>query len=304
MGRSCLVAVLVLTVLVSFSWSGSVVAQQKITASKQVKSESVSRNSGKVFLQRVCKLIESAAHLRNMPPGFLARLIWKESRFNPNAVSPVGAQGIAQFMPGTARLRNLDDPFEPASAIAASAHYLSDLRAQFGNLGLAAAAYNAGPNRVSRWQSTGGNLPAETRDYVISITGLAAHQWNRGEPPKVDYSLNKKQTFMNGCLKLPIRRFKARPRNNVVKRQPWGGHVTADWSASKALAHYAKLQRKYPKLLAGRTPMVLRVVNFSIGRAPRYEVRVGLPSRAKAKSFCVKLKAAGAPCLVLKTPRS
>ena len=81
------------------------------------------------FVADVCRRIEAAAKERDLPPGFLARLIWKESRFDPDAVSPKGASGIAQFMPGTAALRGLEDPFDPRTAIPASAHYLSDLRA-------------------------------------------------------------------------------------------------------------------------------------------------------------------------------
>ena len=68
------------------------------------------------------------------------RLIWRESRFNPSAVSPKGAQGIAQFMPGTAGERGLLDPLNPVQALPKSAEFLAELRSQFGNLGLAAAA--------------------------------------------------------------------------------------------------------------------------------------------------------------------
>jgi soluble lytic murein transglycosylase-like protein len=78
----------------------------------------------------------------------------------------VGAQGIAQFMPGTAQERGLADPFDPEQAIPAAASLLRDLSQRFGNLGLAAAAYNGGPNRVSAWLAGNGSLPAETQDYV------------------------------------------------------------------------------------------------------------------------------------------
>ena len=80
-------------------------------------------------------------------------------------------------MPGTALDRGLADPFDPEQAIPAAAHLLSDLRAQFGNLGLAAAAYNGGPNRVATWLTRNGGLPYETRDYVIRITGRTAEDW-------------------------------------------------------------------------------------------------------------------------------
>ncbi|MGE4246981.1 MAG: transglycosylase SLT domain-containing protein, partial [Parvibaculaceae bacterium] len=125
----------------------------------------------------VCALIEAAAREHDLPVSFFTRLIWKESAFRPDAVSPKGAQGIAQFMPGTAAMRGLADPFDPHQAIPASASLLRDLRARFGNLGLAAAAYNAGADRVANWMAGTGYLPLETEDYVLSITGTAAERW-------------------------------------------------------------------------------------------------------------------------------
>ena len=104
----------------------------------------------------ICMLVESAARANDLPVEFFARVIWQESRFRADAVGPVTrngrrAQGIAQFMPGTAAERNLLDPFNPIQALPKSAEFLRDLRQEFGNLGLAAAAYNAGPRRIHDW---------------------------------------------------------------------------------------------------------------------------------------------------------
>ena len=82
---------------------------------------------------------------------FFARVIWQESRFDAMAVGPKGAAGIAQFMPRTASWHGLADPFDRMASLRHSAAYLRELLDQFGNLGLAAAAYNAGPGRVSAW---------------------------------------------------------------------------------------------------------------------------------------------------------
>src|SRR5438445_8624770 len=84
--------------------------------------------------QALCRLIETSAARRGLPVEFLTRLIWRESSFRPGAVSSAGAQGIAQFMPGTAAERGLADPFDPAQAIPASAHLLADLHRRFGSL--------------------------------------------------------------------------------------------------------------------------------------------------------------------------
>ena len=119
----------------------------------------------------VCRTLEQAAAENSLPVEFFARVIWQESRFNARAVSPKGAAGIAQFMPQTASWHGLADPFDPIEALRHSASYLHELRDRFGNLGLAAAAYNAGPGRVSEWLASHRQLPGETRSYVATVTG-------------------------------------------------------------------------------------------------------------------------------------
>jgi hypothetical protein len=117
-----------------------------------------------------------------LPIDFFARLIWQESRFKPDEIGPVThngqrAQGIAQFMPGTAAERQLLEPFNPIEALPKSGEFLAELRAEFGNLGLAAAAYNAGPQRVRDFLAGVHDLPMETRNYVRSITGRPVEDW-------------------------------------------------------------------------------------------------------------------------------
>ena len=75
----------------------------------------------------LCGALEAAARKDELPLGFFTRLIWQESRMNPAARSPAGAQGVAQFMPATAGERGLLDPFEPTPALEESAGYLKDL---------------------------------------------------------------------------------------------------------------------------------------------------------------------------------
>ncbi len=99
----------------------------------------------------LCGIVETAARQEGLPVNFFTRLIWRESAFHSGAVSPAGAQGVAQFMPGAASDRGLADPFDPAAAIPASAKFLAELAHRFGNLGLAAAAYNAGPKALADW---------------------------------------------------------------------------------------------------------------------------------------------------------
>ncbi|QOZ46934.1 lytic transglycosylase domain-containing protein [Bradyrhizobium sp. CCBAU 53340] len=127
--------------------------------------------------EQFCRALKEAAEESGIPVPFFARLLWQESRFKSNEVSQAGAQGVAQFMPETAAEMGLDDPFDPMKALPASAKFLRKLRDDFGNLGLAAAAYNAGPGRIQKWLAKESELPRETRDYVRIITGTKAEDW-------------------------------------------------------------------------------------------------------------------------------
>jgi hypothetical protein len=125
----------------------------------------------------LCRTVANVANSYNLPVPFFANLIWAESSFNAKTISRAGAQGIAQFMPQTAVEYGLENPFDSVHAIKVSARFLTELREQFGNLGLAAAAYNAGPRRVINWLANRGSLPRETQNYVRKITGRAVEQW-------------------------------------------------------------------------------------------------------------------------------
>lgn len=129
--------------------------------------------------EEICDTLTRSAQINDLPAPFFIRLLFQESRFDPGVISSAGAQGIAQFMPGTATDMGLDNPFDPAQAIPASARLLNSLLRQFGNLGLAAAAYNAGPKRVIDWLASKGKgrLPDETQGYVKIITGKPVENW-------------------------------------------------------------------------------------------------------------------------------
>lgn len=114
-------------------------------------------------------ILRSAARW-GVPPALMAGQLMAESGFNPNAGSPAGAQGIAQFMPGTAASYGLANPYDPLAAIDAEAHLMSDLLHQFGSPELALAAYNAGPAPVEACHC----VPSypETQAYVTRILAL------------------------------------------------------------------------------------------------------------------------------------
>ncbi|KQT85173.1 lytic transglycosylase domain-containing protein [Aurantimonas sp. Leaf443] len=251
----------------------------------------------------ICDLIEARAGETGMSPDFFARLIWKESRFDEGALSPVGAQGIAQFMPYTARERGLADPFDKEQAIRHSALYLRDLKAELGNWGLAAAAYNGGINRVKRWKASGGSLPYETQNYVLSITAREA-DWFRESGREVETRpLDAKLDFDAACRKLPVmatRAVFAIPESAPMR--PWGVQVAGHPNEAIALKMYRRLQDQYPGVLAGTDPIVMRVRPIS-GPRRIVAVRVGADSRAQADGVCSRLRAAGGACVVMKNAK-
>ena len=119
---------------------------------------------------RFAPLIIRAAQRWGVSAHLLAAQLYAESNFNPFARSPAGAEGIAQFTPGTAEAIGLADPFDPGAAIDAQAHLMRELLGRFGSVPLALAAYNAGPGAVAAC----GCIPPfpETRAYVARILGL------------------------------------------------------------------------------------------------------------------------------------
>lgn len=114
--------------------------------------------------------IRAASIRYRVSAALLAAQLKQESGFRPDAVSSAGAQGIAQFMPGTAASVGLRDPFDPEQAIAAQARLMAGLLRRFGSVPLALAAYNAGEGAVGRCQC----VPPypETRQYVARIIAL------------------------------------------------------------------------------------------------------------------------------------
>lgn len=247
---------------------------------------------------RICTLISEQAKQNGLPDSFFARLIWKESRFDANAISPAGAEGIAQFMPATARRRGLDDSFDIEQAIPASASYLSELKAQFGNLGLAAAAYNAGENRVSRWLTAGGFLPLETENYVRDITGEAADEFTDATRQIVLRPLDEKLPFTEACRQLPASQTSTTPMSEV-SRKPWAVIVAGGVGRKAAIRSWERM-RDATRFKIAEEDVYVSQRRLAGGRGGTYSVRIGAGTRGKANDLCAKLKADGGACIVLK----
>lgn len=246
--------------------------------------------------QTICRLIEAAAQVHDLPSAFFTRLIWRESSFRPHVTSRAGAQGIAQFMPGTARERSVSDPFDPEVAIPASAAFLAELKKRFGNLGLAAAAYNAGPNRVARWLAEGGGLPLETRGYVRFVTGRSAEEWR---PDAAQAPVEPPAT--SDCLTVVASIRVTEPAILIEGAYaPFGVQLAGNPSKARAVAAYQRVAMRFPALLAERPTLVLGSPVPGRGRGRFYRVRLPAQTLKEASLFCNRLRQAGGSCAVLR----
>src|SRR5882757_7498837 len=259
--------------------------------------------------EAMCLMIESAARAEGLPLEFFARVIWQESRFQSDAVGPVTrsgqrAQGIAQFMPGTASERGLLDPFNPVQALPKSAEFLAELRNQFGNLGLAAAAYNAGPRRVQEWLAGTGPMPQETRNYVVAITGSTVEEWaaagRNGKIPERTTTSSCRELM--ALLKRAPNRFVTGLEQHITlaAAKLWGVQLAAGFSRDKALAMYSRAMKRLSSVIGDQDPSLLSSVMRSRGTRAFYQVRIGADTRPAADDLCNRIRRAGGACFVLR----
>jgi hypothetical protein len=259
--------------------------------------------------EAMCLMIESAAKANDLPLEFFARVIWQESRFQSDAVGPMTrrgqrAQGIAQFMPGTASERRLLDPFDPVQALPKSAEFLSELRSQFGNLGLAAAAYNAGPRRVQDWIAGTGPMPQETRNYVVAITGSTVDEWatagRNGKMP--DRAPTSSCRALMALLRRAPNPFvtQLEQRVTLAAAKLWGVQLAAGFDRNKALAMYSRAMKRLSAVIGDQDPSLLSSTMRTRGPHPFYQVRIGADTRPAADDLCNRIRRAGGACFVLR----
>jgi hypothetical protein len=259
--------------------------------------------------EAMCLMIESAARAQDLPLEFFARVIWQESRFQSDAVGPPTrsgqrAQGIAQFMPGTANERRLLDPFDPVQALPKSAEFLAELRGQFGNLGLAAAAYNAGPRRVQEWLAGSGYLPQQTRNYVLAITGTPVDDWataGKGGKPADRAPASSCRELMALLTRAPnpfVTQLEQHVKLGAARL--WGVQLAAGFNRDQALAMYARAMKRLSAVIGDQDPSLLSSVLRNRGTRPFYQVRIGADTRPAADDLCNRIRRAGGACFVLR----
>ncbi|ETX27109.1 transglycosylase [Roseivivax isoporae LMG 25204] len=250
------------------------------------------------FVYDTCQAIGYFARENGLDPGFFARLIWQESRFDPNALSPADARGIAQFIDGTAALRGLRESYNPAAALEHSAQYLGELVRRFGNPGLAAVAYNGGEARAEGLVAGTGGLARETVDYVQIVTGLTAEDWRDDPPEAHDFRLQPGMPFEPACHDLARnRRMTAYPPPEPAQA-PFGVQVAYGLSERAARREFDTRTRAC-RSVADTAPLELvHVRNRVSGRKGYVMARLGQDTAEGAHDLCRRLKAAGCICAV------
>ena len=204
-------------------------------------------------------------------------------------------------MPGTASERGLLDPFDPVAALPKSAEFLEELHIRFGNLGLAAAAYNAGPRRLQDWLDGRGSLPAETRNYVMTITGRTADEWaaaaTRRQGARPAHLLRGAHDVVESAAVAFHRRARA---TRAGRRRAAVGRRACCRLRARAGARGLCRSRSLSHVLENRDPIIIERKFLSRGTQAFYQVRIGMDTRAGADEVCTALRRAGGACLVLR----
>jgi hypothetical protein len=232
------------------------------------------------FAFDLCQQIENTSRNNGIDLGFFARLLWQESRFDPNALSHAGAQGIAQFMPQTAKLRGLADSYNPAQAIERSANYLGELQRTYGSAGIAAVAYNGGERRADGFTKKGKGLAPKAHDFRLD-----------GDRP-----------FLESCLNLAKNRRLTKLAPPPLRYKPWGVQVGFGSNKSEAKANVVRQTRRCRALVNAEKLDYIAVKSRVRGRPSYIMARIGRNTKDNATTLCRKISAKGCLCRIYKNP--
>lgn len=247
---------------------------------------------------------EGSARARHLTDAVRAVDLARE-RLPQQHRQPQGRAGHRPVHAGTAKERGLVDPFDPLEAIPHSARFLAELQREFGNFGLAAAAYNGGPERVRGWLAGRRGLPAETRNYVQFITGHPVDNWKDVAGAVPAHTEPASHDLQASCIKrapklmqvaLPGKR--PQPRKPQGPPRPWGVQLATNFSQARVANVFGELKQRHGKIIGDAEPMFVTERNLSRGRRAMVALRVGTETRDEALKLCQRLRNNGGVCTV------
>ena len=251
------------------------------------------------YPQDLCRAIERLSMENDLPPAFFARLIWRESRFRADAVSYKGAEGIAQFMPGTAKLRGLSNSFDVVQALDASSRYLGELRDRFGNLGFRRRRLQCRRRGLLRFLTNAGcrSKRATTSSPLPAIPSRHGRttRRKRGRRP------GSGPTFLSACIRLAVSRKLREPiLVQASDWAPWAVQLAANFDPAIARRLMRQSVARLPEPLSSESAMIVRQQRVKPGMRPKYQARIGRDTRQEAIALCDAIRKAGVACAVVK----
>ncbi|MBA70973.1 MAG: lytic transglycosylase [Rhizobiales bacterium] len=247
-------------------------------------------------VDRLCALIAEQADIHGLPEAFLARLLFSASAFDPAYVSPTGAAGVAKFNAAVAESGGLSDPSDIETAVPAAARRLSALTERLGNLGLAAAAYQAGEKPVRRWMDGDGYLPASTVFFVQQLTGKGPEAFRSPSATFDIKPLETRYAFAEACKRMPLIA-SGEASTDIPADMPWAVVVGAGPDLDGAMKSWAGVRERTGFRVGGGKVYVTHLEGGK-ARRNRYSVRIGAESRGSALAICSRLRGKGGACMV------
>ena len=280
--------------IVIFAFSLSPAAAAKLWTPEPYYSPAPSAQT----VSKVCDLIRTSADTYKLPEPFLARLLWTQSEFHPDAADTSGGVGVARLTSSVARDFQIDDRRNIDRSIPAAAAYVARLKARFGNEGLAAAAFNVGEDNFAAWM--GGDrksMPVPTDNFVYEVTGQNAEvflnpSYRDQEPPPLTSAAADRS-----CKDMPKMGIAA--QNRVDHERLWSAIVAGSWRRSTVIrqwtgfadSHRAATENLQPSIQKWSTPL---------GRAGVYAAKVYTQDRVAAENVCDRLHRVGGACIVMR----
>lgn len=245
----------------------------------------------------LCQMLEQTARHHFLDPGFLARLIWQDSRFELGRISAAKLVAEPQLNSDKPGLGDVSEHLNPAQIVERTGRYIAYLKQEDGNIGLAAMAYDAGERGAFGFMAGNVALRQRSVEFVKLVTGISAERWRNDPPDSHDFSLSPELDFMNACIALAHGRALHPPG---TKLDPWGVQLGKIYPMNRAKLEHARRVRSCPQISAQKVDYVAQQHRFA-GRRALWMARIAQTGRDAALALCAEIRQSGCACRVVST---